>query len=211
MLSPTSVCEKTNIDLHRKCKNQFYLTPLCLKIRINLLKLCWSATFQPDEGIKRVETSCRGVQLLFYDWILVFGNETRLTGRVSDALIVLWLLYYLLNCRYLAPLNSLKWSIDSKNRPEEQMLRGIRGSDCTATTPPSLHAYNGGSERKMDVHTKDLERCQTCKCARSSFKCSCWNVTSQRALSHLSGTHQKLPKWKERLIRVLIHTIKSFH
>lgn len=83
-----------------------------------------------------------------------------LTQLVSEGLIVLWLLYYLLSSRYLAPLNSLKWCVDSENKPGEQTPEGIQGSDCTASKPLLGSGYNGGLEGRMDARTKALESCQ---------------------------------------------------
>ena len=64
-------------------------------------------------------------------------NEISLTQLVSEGLIVLWLLYYLLSSRYLAPLNSLKWCVDSENKPREQTPGGIQGSDCAGLETPT--------------------------------------------------------------------------
>lgn len=99
--------------------------------------------------------TCILLKLCVANW-----NEISLTQLVSEGLIVLWLLYYLLSSRYLAPLNSLKWCVDSENKPGEQTPGGIQGSDCTASSPLLGSGYNEGSEGKMDGHTKSLEFCQ---------------------------------------------------
>lgn len=99
---------------------------------------------------------------ILQNWICIANwNEISLTQLVSEGLIELWLLYYLLSSRYLAPLNSFKWCVDSENKPEEQRPGGIQGSDCTASSPLLGPGYNGGLEEKMDGRTKSLEFCQS--------------------------------------------------
>lgn len=84
-------------------------------------------------------------------------NEKSLTQLVPEAFIVLWLLYCLLSSRYLAPLNSLKWYVDSENTSAEQTATRIQRSDCTASNPFLGSGHNGDSEGKMDAWTKDLD------------------------------------------------------
>lgn len=99
------------------------------------------------------------------------GNEISLPQLVSEGLIVLWLLYYLQSCRYLASLNSFKWCVDSENKPGEQRPGGIQGSDCTASSPPFGSGYYNGLEGKMDGHTKSLEFCQRASAPEVSLTC----------------------------------------
>lgn len=98
------------------------------------------------------------------------GNEISLSQLVSEGLIVLWLLYYLQSCRYLASFNSFKWCVDSENKPGEQRPGGIQGSDCTASSPPFGSGYNG-LEGKMDGRTKSLEFRQCASAPEVSLTC----------------------------------------
>lgn len=84
-----------------------------------------------------------------WNWMCAASpDEISLTRLVSEALIVLWLLYYLLSSRYLALPNSFKRCVDSENKPEEQRPGGIWGSDCTASSPPAWPGLQWGVWRK---------------------------------------------------------------
>ena len=60
----------------------------------------------------------------------------------------------------MAPLNSLKWYVDSENMLVEQTPRGSKDLIAQLQTPFLGSGYNGGSEGEMDGPTKDLEVCQ---------------------------------------------------
>lgn len=87
-------------------------------------------------------------------------NEISLTRLVSEALIVLWLLYYLLSSRYLAPLNSFKWRVDSENKLEEQRPGGSQDLIAQPRPPNLAQAAMGVWRGRTDGHTMRLESCQ---------------------------------------------------
>lgn len=109
--------------------------------------------------------------------------KLSLPQLVSEALIVLWLLYYLQSFRYLASLNSFKWCVDRENKPGEQRPGGIQGSDCTASSPPFGSGYSG-LEGTMEAHTKSLEVCQRASAPEVPLEChlshSAWCMTVSR-------------------------------
>lgn len=99
-------------------------------------------------------------------WVCV----ASLPRLASEGLIVLWLLYYLQSCRYLASPNSFKCCVDSENKPGGQRPGGIQRSDCTASSPPFGSACTG-LEGKMDAHTKTLDFRQGASAPEVSWTC----------------------------------------